>query len=81
MGCGSGCDTGFGNLCARRLDALGVTVFAGCLFPGGTDAADLSASSSSKLQIVPLDVTSDQQVDDAVDYVTRNLREQDNKRL
>jgi len=29
----TGCDSGFGNELARRLDAYGLTVYAECLFP------------------------------------------------
>ena len=33
----TGCDTGFGNLLARRLDSYGFTVLAGCYLPGNVD--------------------------------------------
>ncbi|XP_049854241.1 estradiol 17-beta-dehydrogenase 2-like isoform X2 [Schistocerca gregaria] len=62
----TGCDSGFGHELARRLDALGVPVFAGCLFPEGPGACRLAADCSSRLCVLPLDVTSDQQVADAV---------------
>ncbi|XP_063225157.1 retinol dehydrogenase 7-like [Bacillus rossius redtenbacheri] len=65
----TGCDSGFGQQCARRLDALGVTVYAGCLMPQGTGAAALKASTSSRLHIVPLDVTKDDSVQAAVRLV------------
>ncbi|XP_063225159.1 retinol dehydrogenase 16-like isoform X2 [Bacillus rossius redtenbacheri] len=65
----TGCDSGFGQQCARRLDALGVTVYAGCLMPQGTGAAALKASTSSRLHIVPLDVTKDDSVQAAVQLV------------
>nr|CAD7596810.1 unnamed protein product [Timema genevievae] len=65
----TGCDTGFGNLCARRLDALGVRVYAGCLMPEGAGAKELKSDTSSKLHIVPLDVTKEKDVKQAVEYV------------
>nr|CAD7399974.1 unnamed protein product [Timema poppensis] len=65
----TGCDTGFGNQCARRLDALGVTVYAGCLMPEGAGAQELKKETSSRLHIVPLDVTKEKDVDKAVEYV------------
>nr|CAD7596808.1 unnamed protein product [Timema genevievae] len=65
----TGCDSGFGNLCARRLDALGVRVYAGCLMPEGAGAKDLKNDTSSKLHIVPIDVTKEKDVDKAVEYV------------
>nr|CAD7260778.1 unnamed protein product [Timema shepardi] len=64
-----GCDTGFGNQCARRLDALGSTVYAGCLMPEGAGAQELKSDTSSRLHIVPLDVTKEKDVDKAVEYV------------
>ncbi|XP_049776765.1 estradiol 17-beta-dehydrogenase 2-like isoform X3 [Schistocerca cancellata] len=62
----TGCDSGFGHELARHLDGLGVPVFAGCLFPDGPGARRLAADCSSRLRVLPLDVTSDQQVADAV---------------
>ncbi|XP_049854286.1 estradiol 17-beta-dehydrogenase 2-like [Schistocerca gregaria] len=69
----TGCDSGFGHELARRLDALGVPVFAGCLFPEGSGACRLAADCSSRLRVLPLDVTSDQQVADAVASVQAAL--------
>ncbi|XP_063242396.1 short-chain dehydrogenase/reductase family 9C member 7-like [Bacillus rossius redtenbacheri] len=62
----TGCDSGFGQLCARRLDALGAPVLAGCLRPDGEGAATLRASCSPRLTVLPLDVTNERQVGDAV---------------
>ncbi|XP_049771083.1 estradiol 17-beta-dehydrogenase 2-like [Schistocerca cancellata] len=67
------CDSGLGHELARRLDALGVPVFAGCLFPEGPGASRLAADCSSRLRLLPLDVTSDQQVADAVASVQAAL--------
>ncbi|XP_046994918.1 estradiol 17-beta-dehydrogenase 2-like [Schistocerca americana] len=67
------CDTGLGHELARRLDALGVPVFAGCLFPEGPGARRLAADCSSRLRVLPLDVTSVQQVADAVASVQAAL--------
>jgi len=59
----TGCDSGFGNLVARRLDNYGFKVFAGCLFPGGDGALKLQQESSKTLKIVKLDVTKKEDVD------------------
>ncbi|XP_049776766.1 estradiol 17-beta-dehydrogenase 2-like [Schistocerca cancellata] len=69
----TGCDSGFGHELARHLDELGVPVFAGCLFPDGPGARRLAADCSSRLRVLPLDVTSDQQVADAVASVQAAL--------
>ncbi|XP_035696827.1 retinol dehydrogenase 7-like [Branchiostoma floridae] len=59
----TGCDTGFGNLLARRLDQLGLRVFAGCLTEAGV--AELRQSCSERLQPIRMDVTSSDSVQDA----------------
>ncbi|RWS06192.1 hypothetical protein B4U79_05873 [Dinothrombium tinctorium] len=69
-----GCDSGFGHKLALRLHALGCDVFAGCLFPDGEGAISLSKYQSERLKVVKLDVTKDEDVFAAVNYVTNNLR-------
>ncbi|XP_078579922.1 retinol dehydrogenase 16-like isoform X2 [Branchiostoma floridae x Branchiostoma japonicum] len=59
----TGCDTGFGNLLARRLDQLGLRVFAGCLTEAGV--AELRQSCSERLQPIRMDVSSSDSVQDA----------------
>ncbi|CAH1251480.1 HSD17B6 [Branchiostoma lanceolatum] len=59
----TGCDTGFGNLLARRLDQLGLRVFAGCLTEAGV--AELRQSCSERLQPIQLDVSSSDSVQQA----------------
>ncbi|XP_022090958.1 D-beta-hydroxybutyrate dehydrogenase, mitochondrial-like [Acanthaster planci] len=58
----TGCDTGIGNALARYLDKQGFRVFAGCLFETGEGARKLKEECSRKLQVVQMDVTSDEQV-------------------
>ncbi|XP_046991911.1 estradiol 17-beta-dehydrogenase 2-like [Schistocerca americana] len=67
------CDSGFGEALARRLDSLGVPVVAGCLFPEGPGAQRLVQQCSSRLRVLPLDVTSEQQVRDAVSSIRDSL--------
>ncbi|XP_038075269.1 17-beta-hydroxysteroid dehydrogenase type 2-like isoform X2 [Patiria miniata] len=62
----TGCDSGFGHATAKYLDALGIQVFAGCLFPDGEGASLLSADCSDKLRVIPLDVTKQETVDAAM---------------
>ncbi|XP_065288711.1 retinol dehydrogenase 5-like isoform X1 [Dermacentor albipictus] len=68
----TGCDRGFGRLLAKRLDSEGYKVFAGCLFPEQS-RSELEEASSSGLRVVPLDVTDDKQVAEAVTLVEREL--------
>ncbi|KAH3716199.1 hypothetical protein DPMN_058918 [Dreissena polymorpha] len=51
----TGCNTGFGNLLAKRLDRKGVNVIAGCLTADGTAA--LRNAYSRTLKTVELDVS------------------------
>lgn len=71
--CFVGCDTGFGNEFAKRLDKLGVTVFAGCLFPEGAGAVELKSACSNQLHILHLDVTKEDHIKRAVETVTNSL--------
>ncbi|XP_070712002.1 D-beta-hydroxybutyrate dehydrogenase, mitochondrial [Pempheris klunzingeri] len=69
----TGCDSGFGHQLALCLDQKGFVVFAGCLFPGGDGAQSLTRQSSSNLKILKLDVTSDEDVQQAKKTVQENL--------
>jgi len=67
----TGCDTGFGNKLAKRLDGLGCHVFAGCLTESG--GAQLKAECSEKLQILSLDVSNEASVQKVFDIVKSAL--------
>ncbi|KAK2857088.1 hypothetical protein Q5P01_005823 [Channa striata] len=71
----TGCDSGFGHHLARSLDLRGFVVFAGCLCPDGDGARSLTLQSSSNLKILKLDVTSDEDVQQAKKTVQENLPE------
>ncbi|XP_078578032.1 retinol dehydrogenase 16-like [Branchiostoma floridae x Branchiostoma japonicum] len=60
----TGCDSGFGNLLANRLDQLGLRVFAGCLTEAGV--AELRQSCSERLQPIRMDVSSSDSVQQAL---------------
>ncbi|KAL1480694.1 hypothetical protein MTO96_050812 [Rhipicephalus appendiculatus] len=75
------CDSGFGLELAMRLHARGMRVFAGCLLPDSLGATKLKALSATPTEegkgtmhvIAPMDVTSDSQVEDAVNQVKKIL--------
>ena len=69
----TGCDTGFGNLIAKRLDQLGCHVFAGCLTEKGE--TELKKVCSERLHAIPLDVTRKESVHNALVYVKGKLPE------
>jgi len=68
----TGCDTGFGNLTALKLAANGdIKVFAGCLTKKGLE--DLKAKSPQNLIPFPLDVTNQESIENAFDFVKKGL--------
>lgn len=69
----TGCSSGFGKELAKKLDSLGMTVFAGCRNVTDDRAKDLKDSTSSRLQLVKVDVTKDDEMEDAVELVKKNL--------
>ena len=71
--------SGFGHELAHHLDAMGFTIFAGCLFAEGKGAEALRTGCSSRLHVLQLDVTSDQQVEDAVKYIDKETSENNAK--
>ncbi|CAG01342.1 unnamed protein product [Tetraodon nigroviridis] len=71
----TGCDSGFGQQLALRLDREGFVVFAGCLCPEGPGARSLAQQSSSSLKLLRLDVTSDADVEQVKAAVLQHLPE------
>jgi len=69
----TGCDSGFGNLIAKRLDRLGCHVFAGCLTEKGKEALEMACS--ERLQAFSVDVSNRESVRDALKYVMTKLPE------
>ncbi|GBO24479.1 hypothetical protein AVEN_268091-1 [Araneus ventricosus] len=69
------CDSGFGHKLAQKLDDLGLQVFAGCLNPDGEGAKSLKKTASAKLQVLPLDVTSEESVDKFHKQVVQKIKD------
>ncbi|XP_040062423.3 17-beta-hydroxysteroid dehydrogenase type 6 [Ixodes scapularis] len=67
----TGCDTGFGNLLARKLAAKGYHVYAGCLFSQGAGAQVLAECRG--IQVIQMDVTSDDDIHSAYEDITKSL--------
>ncbi|XP_026536578.1 11-cis retinol dehydrogenase [Notechis scutatus] len=63
----TGCDTGFGNMLAKKLDKKGFHVLAGCLTQKGAD--NLDRTSSPNLRTTLIDVTSSESISKAVEWV------------
>ena len=64
---------GFGHDLAIKLCSMGVQTFAGCLFSKGVGAMRLNELKSNYLHVVQLDVTKDDQVAAAVEYIENKL--------
>ncbi|XP_041844750.1 corticosteroid 11-beta-dehydrogenase isozyme 2 [Melanotaenia boesemani] len=62
----TGCDSGFGNAAAKRLDAMGFEVFATVLDLMGDGAKDLQRCCSARLTLLQVDITQPQQVQQAL---------------
>ncbi|XP_006822113.1 dehydrogenase/reductase SDR family member 9-like [Saccoglossus kowalevskii] len=67
----TGCDTGFGNLLAQKLDKKGCKVIAACLTDKG--ARDLKAVTSHRLTTLSMDVASDKSIKAAYEKVKKIL--------
>lgn len=71
----TGCDTGFGNQLAKRLHSFDFVVFACCLnnCSDGAMALKKLGAESGRLHVLQMDVTCQNEVDAARNYVERNL--------
>jgi len=69
----TGCDTGIGHEVARHLDAIGFTVFAGCLDTASEGAQRLRVEASTRLRLVNMDVRSEEHVRVALTFIQDNL--------
>ncbi|XP_078408461.1 retinol dehydrogenase 7-like [Cetorhinus maximus] len=70
----TGCDTGFGNLLAKQLDKRGFHVIAACFTVNG--AEKLQIDCSSKLKTVRLNVTSQDNIQTALEFVQAEVGDQ-----
>ena len=69
----TGCDSGFGHLLARKLDAMGCHVFASCLTKKGQ--GDLDLVTSSRCRSFLMDVTNHESVLEGYQTVKSHLPE------
>lgn len=73
----TGCDTGFGHQVAMDLHDLEFIVFAGCLEEQSDGARKLRSlgKETGRLHVIKMDVTNEQQVEDARRYIQNHLPE------
>ncbi|XP_072033436.1 estradiol 17-beta-dehydrogenase 2-like [Amphiura filiformis] len=72
----TGCDTGFGHGMAKYFDRQGFRVFAGCLTSEGEGAKELQSTCSESLKVLQLDVTKDEEIDNALQTVKEDLEDE-----
>jgi NAD(P)-dependent dehydrogenase (short-subunit alcohol dehydrogenase family) len=65
----TGCDSGFGNMVAKQLDAQGVRVYAGCFTAEGRQTLEKEMSENSRA--IRLDISDDKSVEDAAELVRK----------
>uniref|UniRef100_A0A914EP20 Uncharacterized protein n=1 Tax=Acrobeloides nanus TaxID=290746 RepID=A0A914EP20_9BILA len=70
----TGCDSGFGRLLALKCAKSDIPTFAGCLTVDGQRNLEKESSClKSKIKTVLLDITKDESVEAAFDFVKKNL--------
>ncbi|CAL1544397.1 unnamed protein product [Lymnaea stagnalis] len=69
----TGCDQGLGHALALKLDKMGFQVFAGCLVVGGEGERSLVKAASSRLSTLQMDVSNQEQVQQAAETVAERL--------
>ncbi|GAB6033692.1 hypothetical protein CHUAL_000010 [Chamberlinius hualienensis] len=67
----TGTDSGFGHKLAIDLDKLGVNIYAGCFTKHG--ASELKRKASPKLKTVEVDITNQDSVDKAKEFIENDL--------
>uniref|UniRef100_UPI00398E9B06 D-beta-hydroxybutyrate dehydrogenase, mitochondrial-like n=1 Tax=Pristiophorus japonicus TaxID=55135 RepID=UPI00398E9B06 len=73
----TGCDKGFGFALAKHLHTQGFTVFAGCLLKdkNGEGAQTLEKMKCERLKVLQMNVCTDEEVLQAVEFVKSQLKE------
>ncbi|XP_067655830.1 retinol dehydrogenase 7-like [Haliotis asinina] len=72
----TGCDSGFGNALVKKLDSIGMRVFAGCLDCYSPGSIELRNKCSQRVHILQLDVTKEKDIEVAADYIQTQVGEE-----
>lgn len=72
----TGCDTGFGHALVKKLDNIGMRVFAGCLDKDSPGAISLKNSCSERVHILQLDITNEKEIEAATGIVRERVGEE-----
>lgn len=72
----TGCDSGFGNSLVKKLDSIGMKVFATCLSLNSPGAVSLQLACSGRVHLLQLDVTCQKDIESTVEYVRQHVGEE-----
>ncbi|KAL5007766.1 hypothetical protein ScPMuIL_016572 [Solemya velum] len=72
----TGCDSGFGHALVKKLDSIGMRVFAGFLDKDGLGATTIRNQCSERVVQLQLDVTNVKEIDAVVEYVRQAVGEE-----
>ncbi|XP_022307314.2 retinol dehydrogenase 7-like [Crassostrea virginica] len=66
----TGCDSGIGHAVVRKLDSIGMRVYAACLDTNSPGAISLHNNCSENVHILQLDVTNKKDIENVVSFIT-----------
>lgn len=69
----TGCDSGFGHALVKKLDSIGMRVYAGCLIHDGPGAIELKHTCSERLKILQLDVTKMEEITEVASFINQDV--------
>lgn len=69
----TGCDSGIGHAVVRKLDSLGMKVYAACLDTNSPGAVSLHNNCSENVHILQLDVTNKKDIENVVSFINNKV--------
>lgn len=69
----TGCDSGIGHAVVRKLDSLGMKVYAACLDINSPGAVSLHNNCSENVHILQLDVTNKKDIENVVSFINNKV--------
>lgn len=69
----TGCDSGIGHAVVRKLDSLGMKVYAACLDTNSPGAVSLHNNCSENVHILQLDITNEKDIENVVSFINNRV--------
>lgn len=69
----TGCDSGIGHAVVRKLDSLGMKVYAACLDTNSPGAVSLHNNCSENVHILQLDITNKKDIENVVSFINNKV--------